>query len=114
MAATADIRNILEKSLVPEGFSELPSPGSRATKWWKQIPLPTNPERHAALIITVVPGRQLGQFTVIPDIRLDTRPFAEQTRPAQFTGTIHDWVHQHLAMIPTLVEIEDFYMRENL
>ena len=112
MAATADIRNILEKSLIPQGFAELPSPGLRATKWWSRIPLPSDAERFAVLIITVVPGRRLGTFTVIPDIRLDHKPFAPQNTPTQFTGSIHDWVHLHLAMIPTLVEIEDFYIRE--
>jgi len=103
MAATADIRNILEKVLIPEGFAELPSPGLRATKWWKQIPLPSNPERHAALIITV-----------IPDIRLDAKRFAEQNRPSTFFGSLHDWVHLHLGTMPVLCEIEDFYNREEI
>jgi hypothetical protein len=114
MAATADIRNILEKVLIPEGFAELPSPGLRATKWWKQIPLPSNPERHAALIITVIPGRRLGDFTVIPDIRLDAKRFAEQNRPSTFFGSLHDWVHLHLGTMPVLCEIEDFYNREEI
>lgn len=111
MALTADILAILDRALLPEGFQRLPSEPPH-TRWWKRITLPSDSDRFAAVIIDVIPGRQLGQFTVVPDLRLDMKPLAPQNAPAVFQGTIHDWVHRHLAMYPTLAEIEDFYHRE--
>lgn len=112
MAQTADIRNILEKALLPAGFAELPSPGTQTTKWWKHIDLPSDSQRSGALVITIVPGRRLGQFTIIPVLRLDSRPLAPEVTPTVFQGTIHDWLLHQCAMYGTLLEIEDFYHRE--
>jgi hypothetical protein len=111
MAATADIRKILDRVLPEAGFTELPS-GGTATRWWKHIRLASDPDRSAVVIVTILPGRRLGEFTIVPDLRLDTLPFSPQNAPAVFTGSLPDWLDRQLAFYPALAEIEDFYHRE--